>query len=376
MKHVTIYRESDAYSSFPHVVILPNGKLAVAFRRAGKFSSDAAKNNVATHHDPDSAIYMITSDDMGQTWPEENRRLVYKGRWGVNDPAMTVLADGSVICRFVALDIRPTSAVGGEPPRKIFSHRAEHGLVTSVVGNMIMRSTDNGETWTEIGVENVPEIGGSCSRDPIVEMADGSWLAPVYTGAPQRSDISWVVRSFDRGRTWCEPIRIASDENGRFSELQGINYNETSLISLGGGEMLAMIRADETYHTSGDQFMPVGMVGNLVTARSLNGGLCWTFPQQTGIWGQPGSLMVLSNGDLLATYGYRRAPYGIRCAISKDRGQTWLVDEEIIIRDDSPTWDCGYPFSIELEPGKMFTVYYFVDDTGTRHVCGTHWNLP
>ena len=102
MKHITIYRESDAYSSFPHVVILPNGKLAVAFRRAGKFSSDAAKNNVATHHDPDSAIYMITSDDMGQTWPEENRRLVYKGRWGVNDPAMTVLADGSVICRFVS----------------------------------------------------------------------------------------------------------------------------------------------------------------------------------------------------------------------------------------------------------------------------------
>ena len=266
MKHVVIYREPDTYCSFPHVVRLSNGVLAVVFRRAGKFSADAAKNGVATHHDPDSSIQLITSPDLGHTWPAENRRTVYKGRWGVNDPAMTVLADGSVICRFVALDIRQTSAVGGEPPKKIFSHRTEHGLVTSVVGNMIMRSTEYGESWVEIGVEQVPELGGSCSRDPIVEMPDGSWLAPVYTGAPQRSDISWVVRSFDRGRTWCEPVRVAIDDNGRYSELQGINYNETSLISLGRGELLAMIRADETYHTSGDEFMPVGMVGTLVTA--------------------------------------------------------------------------------------------------------------
>ena len=48
---------------------------------------------------------------------------------------------------------------------------------------------------------------------------------------------------------------------------------------------------------------------------------------------------------------------------------------EIIIRDDCPTWDCGYPFTIELKNGDLFTVYYFVDENQTRHICGTKWQL-
>jgi len=374
MHHVTIYKEQDRYCSFPHIVRMPNGRLAVTFRKASKFSADAAKAGVATHHDPNSSIHIIFSDDEGETWPLEGVRTVYDTQYGVNDPAMTVLADGTVINRFVALDIRPTGEVT-TPPKKIFSHRTEHGLVTSVVGNMVVQSKDNGLTWEEIGVEDIPEIGPSCSRDPIVEMPDGSWLMPVYTGAPQRSDISWVIRSFDRGRNWCEPIRIMSDERGRFSELQGVNYNETSLLHLGRGEMIAMVRADVSYHTSGDSFMPVGMVGELCMARSHNGGLCWSGPQETGIWGQPGSLMRMQNGDILCTYGYRREPYGVRCCLSRDGGHTWLMDEEIVVRDDCPTWDCGYPFTIELSPGKMFTVYYFTDEEGTRFLSGTHWTI-
>lgn len=375
MKHVVIYQEKDRYCSFPHVARLPDGKLAVTFRKASKFSADAAKRGVATHHDPDSSIEIITSDDLGVTWPAASARTVYKSAYGVNDPALTVLADGTIINRFVALDIQRTGAVT-RPPAKIFSHRVEHGLVTSVVGNMVVMSSDNGHTWKEIGVENVPAIGPSCSRDPIVEMPDGSWLMPVYTGAPQRSDISWVIRSFDRGKTWCEPIRVMSDERGKFSQLHGINYNETSLLHLGNGEMLAMVRADVTFHTTNEEFMPVGGVGDLCTARSFDGGLCWTPPKQTGIWGQPGSIMKLSNGWLLCTYGYRKKPFGVRCCISRDNGETWDIGNEIVVRDDSPTWDCGYPFSIELTDGRLFSVYYFTDAEGTRFVAGTHWNLP
>jgi hypothetical protein len=207
-------------------------------------------------------------------------------------------------------------------------------------------------------------------------MPDGSWLAPVYTGAPQRSDISWVVRSFDRGRHWCEPIRIMSDESGRFSQLQGLNFNETSLIDLGSGHMLAMVRADGAFHTSGDEFMPVGGVGELHTAESFDSGLSWTAPRRTGLWGQPGSILRLASGDILCTYGYRRTPFGVRCALSRDGGRSWAPDREVIVRDDSASWDCGYPFSIELAPGRIFTVYYLTDRSGVRHVAGTHWELP
>lgn len=374
MKHVIIYKEAHAYCSFPHIALLPSGNLAVTFRKASKFSADAARRGVATHHDPDSSIQMIESTDGGYTWPVGTMRTVYKSSYGVNDPALTVLRDGSIINRFVALDIRPT-AEWEQPPAKIFSHRTEHGLVTAVVGNLVVRSRDGGATWQEIGVANAPSIGPSCSRDPIVEMPDGSWLMPVYTGAPQRSDIAWVIRSFDHGRTWCEPTRIMSDENGCFSQLQGINYNETSLLPLGDGEMVALVRADATFHTE-NEFMPVGGVGDLCLARSFDSGLSWSHPIRTGIWGQPGSLMRLADGRLLATYGYRKKPFGVRCSLSADRGRTWETASEIVIRDDCPTWDCGYPFTIQLADGHLLTVYYFVDDEGTRHIAGTHWDLP
>lgn len=374
MKNVVIWKELDRYCSFPHVAFLPNGNLAVAFRRASKFSADAAKRGVATHHDPDSSIEMVESVDNGMTWLRESLRTVYKSSYGVNDPSITVLKDGSVLIRFVALDIRRTGELQA-PPSKLFSHRTEHGLVTSVVGNLVMISRDNGQSWSEIGVADCQQLGPSCSRDPIVEMPDGSWLMPVYTGAPQRSDISWVIRSFDEGKSWCEPIRIMSDESGRFSQLQGVNYNETSLLPLGGGEILAMVRADASFHTE-SEFMPVGGVGSLCTARSYDSGLSWTPPSGTGIWGQPGSIMRLQDGRILCTYGYRRKPFGVRCCVSQDGGKTWDSDREIILRDDCPTWDCGYPFTIQLETGTLFTVYYFVDHDGTRHIAGTHWELP
>ncbi len=371
VKHVIIYREDERYCSFPHIVYLPSGNLAVTFRRASKFSADVAKRGTATHHDPDSSIELIESPDHGQTWSRDSLRTVYKSSCGVNDPSLTALKDGTILCRFVALSITSTARLGHNP-KKIFSHRVEHGLITEVVGNMVLRSYDGGKSWREVGLAEVSDIGPSCSRDPIVEMPDGSWLMPVYTGAPQRTDIAWVIRSFDEGRSWCEPIRIMSDEGGRFSQLQGINYNETSLLHLGNGEMIAMVRGDTVFHTE-NEFMPVGGVGELWVARSFDGGLSWTAPRKTGIWGQPGSIMQLSDGRLLCTYGYRRKPFGIRCCISRDRGYSWDVDKEIVIRDYSPTWDCGYPFSIELKDGGVMTVYYIADEAGIRYVAGTLW---
>lgn len=372
MKHVRIYKDSNHYSSFPHILKLANDDLLITFRRASKFSADAAVRGVATHHDPDSEIMVMRSSDHGHTWPEESLSVAYKSKFGVNDPSLTLLRDGSIINRFVALNIQPTQLVV-EAPKKIFSHRSEHGLVTEVVGNLIIHSVDNGVSWNLIETKDFSSIGPSCSRDPILELADGSWLMPVYTGAPQRSDISWVIRSFDRGLIWTAPTRIMFDERGKHSQLQGINYNETSLIDLGKGELMALVRADAVFHTEGE-FMPVGGVGGLSLSRSYDSGLSWSPPIETKIWGQPGSLIKLMDGRLLATYGYRKAPFGIRACFSGDNGKTWNLDNELIIRDDCPTWDCGYPFTIELERGKLLTVYYFVDELGVRFIAATHWD--
>ncbi len=374
MRHVTVYKEENSYCSFPHVAYLPNGHLAVVFRKAGSRSAKAALDGLTTHHDVDSSIEMIISSDEGLSWPQKSS-TVYKSKYGVNDPSLTVLRDRILLLRFVALEVLRTNEAAAIGARRVFSHRVEHGMVSVVVGNMVLRSDDGGVSWTETGVANVEGLVPSCSRDPIVEMPDGSLLMTVYTGAPQRTDISWLIRSFDRGNTWHEPIMIMCDPRGSRSQLQGINYNETSLLHLGRGELLAMVRGDGSFHTSDNQFMAVGGVGELYSSRSYDGGLSWELPSRTGMWGQPGSLMALSDGRILCTYGYRQKPFGVRACLSVDRGHSWLTSQEYIVREGAPTWDVGYPFSIQLKDGSLLSVYYFVDDNGLRYIAATNWGL-
>lgn len=374
MKHFVIYKEPGYYISFPHIVTLPNKKLALVFRKASKFSADAAISGKTTHHDPDSSIEIIFSEDGGFTWSDSST-TIYKSQYGVNDPSLTVLNDGGILLRFVALDVMRTGEVNLKG-RHIFSHRVEHGLVATVIGNIVCRSEDGGITWKKLCVSDAPGLSNACSRDPILEMPDGSLLMPVYTGSPQRSEIAWVIRSFDGGLTWHEPTVIMCDPRGERSQQQGINFSETSLLHFADGEILALTRSDESFHTSGNQFVPVGGVGELHTSRSYDGGLSWEYPQRTGIFGTPGALTQINNKILLATYGYRKTPYGIRCCISRDAGRTWDMENEIIIRDDAPTWDCGYPFTIVLDSGDLLTVYYLSDSEGNRHIAGTLWKLP
>ena len=95
-------------------------------------------------------------------------------------------------------------------------------------------------------------------------------------------------------------------------------------------------------------------------AYSDDNGKTWSEPYQTPLWGFPPHLLELSDGRVLCSYGYRRAPFGERVCISED-GIDWKLENEIILRDDAATGDLGYPVSIELETGKILTVYYQPD---------------
>ena len=96
-----------------------------------------------------------------------------------------------------------------------------------------------------------------------------------------------------------------------------------------------------------------------------------------GVYGRPMAMKRFVNGADSAPFFQKRAPdnrpdWIETVELSYPSGRT---ADEIVIRDDCPTWDCGYPFSIELAPGKIFSVYYHVDDKGTRHIAGTHWSV-
>ena len=84
--------------------------------------------------------------------------------------------------------------------------------------------------------------------------------------------------------------------------------------------------------------------------------------QVTGDAEHPADLIALKDGRVLMTYGERNAPRGVRALLSGDGGKTWGPAKALVLADDAPYTDCGYPSSWEVSPGKIVTVYYQVDD--------------
>jgi hypothetical protein len=90
---------------------------------------------------------------------------------------------------------------------------------------------------------------------------------------------------------------------------------------------------------------------------SDDGGLTWVDPYPTPLWGFPPHLTLLDDGRVVVAYGRRKPPFGQRAAVSED-GVTWRAEDEIVLRDDAPNEDLGYPASIQLNNGSVLTVYY------------------
>lgn len=70
-------------------------------------------------------------------------------------------------------------------------------------------------------------------------------------------------------------------------------------------------------------------------------------------------LMKLSDGRVYLTYAYRAQPYGIRARLSRD-GEHW--GDIVTPWDGAPTWEAGYPRSVQRSDGKIVRVYYFNDE--------------
>ena len=95
-------------------------------------------------------------------------------------------------------------------------------------------------------------------------------------------------------------------------------------------------------------------------------------------------LITLRDGGVLLCWGKRgrkshaetmwgEEPFGVRAMVSRDEGETW--SSPIIIREEVPNEDHGYPSSVDLGDGKIFTVYWY-NFFQRYYIGGTHWQLP
>lgn len=224
----------------------------------------------------------------------------------------------------------------------LFMFDAFEGLVATLPEIVLLDSDDDGATWSQRKMEQAPDFAWICGwhqRRGLV-LDDGTLLGAVY-GLKGHTDAArrvWITRSIDGGRTWTftQLYQDGSDP---------IGIGETCLTLLPSGRVMAMSRP----HFADRHAM--------CCTFSDDGGRTWTRPKQVPFWGYPPHVIVLENGDVMVSYAYRRHPFGIRACISHDEGETWDVENEKIIRDDSLPKGVGYPESTQLSDGSLFTVW-------------------
>jgi hypothetical protein len=134
------------------------------------------------------------------------------------------------------------------------------------------------------------------------------------------------------------------------------------MAELEDGQLVAMFRDCNGDHA-------------LRQSRSADGGRTWSAPRQTPLHGLPPHLLRLNDGALLATYARRWAAYGVYACISRDGGETWDPGREVRL-SSAPDGDLGYPASIQLADGSIWTVFYQVHHPGEKTcLMGTHWRV-
>lgn len=362
IRYITIPYNGNKYASFPSIAA-GDGKLFLVYREAGEHSVKAAMSSMPCHHDNDSRVLFSKSCNSGDTW--EPPTEIFKGNYGVNDPAISILKNGRIIVRASEVEVKPSS-MRQELNGRLLNHRSDLREVSAVIGHIVLTTVDQGDNWSKPNKLNLGDLTHSLSRDPIVELNDGTLVLAVYESTPFRAEESFILRSWDQGENWGDKALIARDTASINSLYAASSYNESAIIEISPNNLIALVRCDESYYTNnGEDYMTVGGVGALRICYSHNNGLSWSNPRKTKIFGQPAAAVMLDNSKLIITYAKRVKPYKICLRASDDLGKSW--SREIIVKSGVNHWDFGYP-AITVLCDKLFIAYYWQNDEGTRYI--------
>jgi hypothetical protein len=322
-------------SLFPGITCAVNGDLLVSF--CTRFDCQAG-----------GEAYLLRSGDAGRTWSEPRLILRSAQQQGcINlSVGLTTLQNGTIL--YPCCDARIT--------RQWDQHDAEL---------LILRSEDHGYTWSEpvgIGVE----VKEPFAYGRIVQLSNGDLLCPIWgkriAEEPWRSGL---IRSRNSGLTWGDYRTIAYDPYAtpvqRGSDaIHCAGFNETSLVELRDGRILAILRQQGVNGGRRELFRSV----------STDSGWSWSKPEQLPLWGTSPSLHVQPSGRIML--GYRNhlgnpqglPQPGVGISFSDDGGRSWrdhLLLEDPLGYEFQEEFDAGYPAFLTMPDCTVFVVFYSFD---------------
>ena len=194
---------------------------------------------------------------------------------------------------------------------------------------------------------------GALRKSPItsphgpIELLDGRIL---WVG--RRYDIS----SLEDDQPEIEVYEILCDGEmqkvGAIDRIEGLLSCEPHMAEAKDGTLITHIRVQEGGGATGAHCFTV------YQSESHDGGKSWSVPHKilSDLGGAPSHILRTCDCRLIATYGYREAPYGIRMMVSTDHGKSWETDH--VIHENGVNLDLGYPSTVELADGSFLTVFY------------------
>lgn len=351
--------------------------------------------------------------------------IVYKNdNFYCSFPSIVRRPSGELICAFRRAPNRRLMGVSG------YSHTDPNSYL------MLVRSKDNGATWSQPELIYANPFGGS--QDPcMVQLRDGTivctsygWCLMPAATSKEKSLFAhgnysflggFMVRSKDGGHSWEDPIIPPPSPGERTLDVFGKPvpaYNRGAMCEGKDGRLYwvvalndfsnkritsthLMISADKgktwkyscpvavddkitfnetsIYETPKEDLVAFLRTDNFddhtVVARSTDHGKSFQKWEDAGFQGHPHYALRLPDKRVLLIYGYRHAPYGVRARVLDAECTNFKTAPEIILRDDGGNHDLGYPWATMISKNRALVVYYFHPGDEMRYIAGTELEI-
>lgn len=357
MKHVVVYREPNRYSGWPanYGIWSWGDEIVVGFTR-GYY---APVQGHTRDKDKPFETMLSRSLDGGESWST--------GLINCRVPGGRVLSadehqnEGLRVAEVLEGPDGPTDSPGGfdftHPDFALLVARTGLGAGTRA---WFYVSFDRCRTWD--GGYWLPmfgQLGVAARTDYIVNSSSDAHLFFTATRPDGTEGRCFCARTTDGGKNFKFVSWI--QRNPDVTEIM------PAAVRLSDSQLLVAVRAIDKRPGADPR-------GWIDLHRSEDDGATWRYESSPApnIGSNPPTLTKLADGRLCLTYGYRLKPYGIRARLSEDGGRNW--SEEIVLRDDAPTGDLGYPRTVQRPDGKIVTAYYYNDHPEKeRFIAATIW---